>query len=100
MSDTNKERAAFEAWWFDPKTPDNGVRYELTVDDMRRMAEDVTWKAWQARAALAERPASTEYTGVRCMCVVTGCRADQGCPQYTAHCKAHIDAMTKEHPNV
>ena len=41
-------RAAFEAWWFDPASADNSKRYTLTVDDMRRMAEDVTWKSWQA----------------------------------------------------
>lgn len=30
------------------------------------------------------------YSGVRCMCLVTGCSAGAGCPHYTDHCKAHI----------
>lgn len=33
----------------------------------------------------------TEYTGVRCMCVLTGCQAGPGCPHYTEHCRKHID---------
>lgn len=33
------------------------------------------------------------YDGVRCMCVVTGCRAGPGCPHYCEHCKKHIAAM-------
>lgn len=32
----------------------------------------------------------TEYTGVRCMCVITGCRAGPGCPHFNAHCQKHI----------
>lgn len=31
-----------------------------------------------------------EYPGVRCMCILTGCRAGPGCPHYSGHCKAHI----------
>lgn len=31
------------------------------------------------------------YTGVRCMCVLTGCQAGPGCPHYTEHCRKHID---------
>lgn len=30
------------------------------------------------------------YSGVRCMCLVTGCSAGACCPHYTDHCKAHI----------
>jgi hypothetical protein len=30
------------------------------------------------------------YTGVRCMCVLTKCRAGPGCPHYNSHCKTHI----------
>lgn len=30
------------------------------------------------------------YQGVRCMCVLTGCRAGPGCPHYGHGCKAHI----------
>ena len=40
-------REAFEDWWFNPASADNSKRYKLNVDDMRQMAEDVTWKAWQ-----------------------------------------------------
>lgn len=48
-------------------------------------------------AAAPEQPAPvpltepTEYTGVRCMCVLTGCQAGPGCPHYTEHCRKHID---------
>jgi hypothetical protein len=35
-------------------------------------------------------PERAEYAGVRCMCVLTGCRAGPGCPHYTDHCKQHI----------
>jgi hypothetical protein len=35
-------------------------------------------------------PERAEYAGVRCMCVLTGCRAGPGCPHYCGHCKAHI----------
>jgi hypothetical protein len=35
------------------------------------------------------------YAGVRCMCVVTGCRAGPGCPHYCEHCKQHIAAVEK-----
>lgn len=36
-----------------------------------------------------------DYAGVRCMCVLTGCRAGPGCPHYCEHCKRHI-ACTAE----
>ena len=36
-----------------------------------------------------------EYVGVRCMCVLTGCRAGPGCPHYCNHCKAHISFATR-----
>lgn len=32
-----------------------------------------------------------QYKGVRCTCVLTGCRAGPGCPHYGKHCQAHID---------
>ncbi|WP_431274259.1 hypothetical protein ACQ858_19710 [Variovorax ureilyticus] len=35
--------------------------------------------------------AATEYTGARCVCLQTGCRAGPGCPHYSQHCKAHIE---------
>ena len=31
-----------------------------------------------------------EYMGVRCMCVITGCKAGPGCPHFNAHCQNHI----------
>jgi len=40
-------------------------------------------------------PERGEYTGVRCMCVLTGCRAGPGCPHYCSHCKAHIALVSK-----
>ena len=36
------------------------------------------------------------YSGVRCMCLVTGCSAGAGCPHYTDHCKAHIQHQNKQ----
>lgn len=40
-------------------------------------------------------PERAEYAGVRCMCVLTGCRAGPGCPHYCGHCKAHIAHVSK-----
>lgn len=31
-----------------------------------------------------------EYMGVRCICVITGCKAGPGCPHFNAHCQNHI----------
>ena len=36
------------------------------------------------------------YAGVRCMCVLTGCRAGPGCPHYSTHCRNHIDAVASK----
>jgi len=41
---------------------------------------------WRERLLAAVK----EYDGVRCMCVLTGCRAGPGCPHYCDHCKHHI----------
>lgn len=35
------------------------------------------------------------YQGVRCMCVLTGCRAGPGCPHYCASCRDHIAYVSK-----
>jgi hypothetical protein len=42
-------------------------------------------------------PERAEYAGVRCMCVMTGCRAGPGCPHYCGHCKAHIAFSGRPH---
>jgi hypothetical protein len=42
-------------------------------------------------------PEREEYAGVRCMCVLTGCRAWPGCPHYCGHCKAHIAFASRPH---
>ena len=42
-------------------------------------------------------PERAEYAGVRCMCVLTGCRAGPGCPHYCGHCKAHIAHASRPH---
>jgi uncharacterized protein with PIN domain len=31
-----------------------------------------------------------DYAGVRCLCVLTGCRAGPGCPLHSQHCKDHV----------
>jgi len=41
---------------------------------------------------LAEK---VEYAWVRCMCLLTGCRAGPGCPHYCSHCKQHIAAVAR-----
>ena len=38
------------------------------------------------------------YEGVRCICVLTGCRAGPGCPHYCNHCKAHIAFEAQKNP--
>lgn len=38
-----------------------------------------------------------EYAGVRCMCVLTGCRTGLGCPHYCGHCKGHIAFASRPH---
>jgi hypothetical protein len=40
-------------------------------------------------AVLPVAPAG-DYEGMRCMCALTGCSADPGCPHYSANCKKHI----------
>lgn len=36
------------------------------------------------------------HTGVRCMCVLTGCRAGPGCPHYGANCRKHIEHVAQQ----
>lgn len=48
-----------------------------------------------ADAPNVELRRAAPYEGVRCMCVLTGCRAGPGCPHYSTHCQKHIDHIAK-----
>lgn len=72
---------------------------ELQVRGYMVMAEELRSEAKSMEGVLialhedltAERARAAEnYSGVRCMCVLTGCRAGPGCPRYCDHCKDHI----------
>ena len=57
MTDTNKERAEFEAWYAStddaPAEPDH--IYEFDEDGMNDLTKDCIWLGWQARASLAAK---------------------------------------------
>lgn len=61
------------------------------IDFLRDTPAEIQNKMQQRSIKQAQAEAvPQEYSGVRCMCVLTGCRAGPGCPHYTSHCKAHI----------
>ena len=66
--------------------------YTVMAEELRGEARSMEGVLLALRDDLAsERKQKAEsYSGVRCMCVLTGCRAGPGCPRYCEHCKGHI----------
>lgn len=79
-------------WGFSAEySPGIGWQYVLTRDGalFGRYGSFETEAAAlrEGRAAIAK----TAYQGVRCQCIVTGCRPGPGCPVYSKrHCEAHM----------
>lgn len=92
----------------------NPVAQQAVPDGYKLVPVEPTWEMLEAALDVAVNPSPrevyaamlaatpgapapqpltepTEYTGVRCMCVLTGCQAGPGCPHYTEHCRKHID---------
>ncbi len=75
MTDTNKERADFEAWYAStddaPAEPDH--IYEFDEDGMNDLTKDCIWLGWQARAAKAPAAPTGWYAlaadGMATLCV-------------------------------
>jgi hypothetical protein len=75
MTDTNKERAEFEAWYASQAdaTDEPERTYELDEAGMNDLTKDCIWEGWQARAAKAPAAPTGWYAlaadGMATLCV-------------------------------
>lgn len=75
MTDTNKERAEFEAWYASQAdaTDEPERTYELDEAGMTDLTKDCLWEGWQARAAKAPAAPTGWYAlaadGMATLCV-------------------------------